>query len=65
MGMENFGKIGHTPHVLYKGPHTNSANEKTQVESMLRILVYDSMIRVIIGKHGSTIKEIIQQTNAW
>jgi len=37
-------------------------NRKT--ESLLRILVHSDIVGVIIGRGGSTIKEIIEQTSA-
>ncbi|XP_016659964.1 uncharacterized protein LOC100167988 isoform X3 [Acyrthosiphon pisum] len=59
--MRNLCEIGLT-RVSHVGPKTIPAIENR--EFTLRILVQSNMISVIIGKRGSTIKEITQQTSA-
>lgn len=59
--MRNLWEIGPIS-VSHVGPKTIPAIEDR--EFTLRILVQSVMIPVIIGKLGSTIKEITQQTSA-
>jgi len=59
--MNNLYEIEHTQ-VLHVGSNTIPSIENR--EFTLRILVQNNMIPVIIGKLGSTIKEITQQTGA-
>lgn len=61
LGMRNLCEIEHIK-VLHVVSKTISTIEKR--EFTLRILVPKNMIPIIIGKLGSTIKEITQQTNA-
>lgn len=59
--MKNLCEIEHIQ-VLHVVSKTISTIEKR--EFTLRILVPNNMIPIIIGKLGSTIKEITQQTSA-
>jgi len=59
--MNNLCEMGLT-HVSHVGPKTIPAIENR--EFTLRILVQSNMIPVIIGKLGSTIREITQQSGA-
>ncbi|XP_022182325.1 uncharacterized protein LOC111042124 isoform X3 [Myzus persicae] len=64
MEMRNFNEM-RLPHFSYGGSGATPDIRDKQTESLLCILVHSNMVHAIIGNHGSTIKEITQQTNAW
>jgi len=60
--MRNFSEIG-LPHFSNGGPGATPAIRNRQTESQLCILVHSDVVGVIIGRDGSTIKKITQQTS--
>jgi len=51
-------------HVTYGAPGATPAIGNRQTEFPLRILVHSDMVGAIIGRGGSTIRQITQQTRA-
>lgn len=51
-------------HVAYGAPGATPAIGNRQTEFPLRILVHSDMVGAIIGRGGSTIRQITQQTRA-
>lgn len=63
--MERRNRSGIRPrHVTYGAPGATPAIGNRQTEFPLRILVHSDMVGAIIGRGGSTIKQITQQTRA-
>jgi len=61
--MRNFSEI-EIPHFSNCIPGAIPAIINRQTEYLLCILVHSDIVGVIIGRGGSTIKEIIEQTSA-
>lgn len=51
-------------HITYGAPGATPAIGNRQTEFPLRILVHSDMVGAIIGRGGSTIRQITQQTRA-
>ncbi|VVC28880.1 Hypothetical protein CINCED_3A013841 [Cinara cedri] len=63
--MERRNRSGIRPrHVTYGAPGATPTIGNRQTEFPLRILVHSDMVGAIIGRGGSTIKQITQQTRA-